>query len=90
VADSTPGPGGPNNYPIKPRFEYRAPSFLWDHRYLLIFFVIVIIVVTVLLFRVPHRQYRGLNIHPAPTSEPVYVQPISEPPPSERPASSAK
>lgn len=105
MADSAPGPGGPNSYPIKPRFEYRAPSFLWDHRYLLIFFLIVIIAVTVLLFRVPHRQYRGLTTHPAPASEPIYVEPISEPavsqpavsqppvsepPVSERPASSAK
>ena len=82
--------GGPNSYPIKPQFEYRAPSFLWVHRYLLIFFLIVIIVVTVLLFRVPHRQYRGLTTPPAPTSEPVYVEPISQPPVSQRPASSAR
>ena len=83
MADSTPGPGvekGPNTYPIKPRFEYRAPSILWDHRYLLIAFVLVIVVVTVLLFRVPHREYRGLTAHPPPSSEPVYVEPIPERP----------
>jgi hypothetical protein len=67
VADPTPGPGeerGPNSYPLKPRFEYRAPSFLWEHRYLLIVFVLAIIVATVVLFRVPHRQYRGLEAPP--------------------------
>jgi hypothetical protein len=83
VADTTPGPGddrGPSSYPLKPRFEYRAPSFLWEHRYLLIFFVLAIIVATVLLFRVPHRQYRGLE---APAPQPIYVIP-------DRPASSAQ
>ena len=83
VADAAPGPGderGPNSYPLKPRFEYRAPSFLWEHRYLLIAFVLAIIVATVLLFRVPHKQYRGLE---APPPQPIYVIP-------DRPASSAQ
>ena len=93
MADPTPGPGGegPNSYPLKPRLEYRAPSFLWEHRYLLIVFALVVIVATVLLFRVPHRQYRGLTIPPPPSSEPVYVEPIQERPIlPERPASSAR
>ena len=81
--DPTPGPGGergPNSYAPKPRFEYRAPSFLWEYRYLAIIFVLAIIVATVLLFRVPHRQYRGLTIPPPPSSQPVYVEPIPERP----------
>ena len=83
MADPTPGPGeegGPSSYPLKPRFEYRAPSLLWEHRYLLIAFVLAIIVATVLLFRVPHKQYRGLE---APPPQPIYVIP-------DRPASSAQ
>ncbi len=77
--DPTPGPGGgkgPNSYAPKPRFEYRAPSFLWEYRYLAIIFVLAIIVATVLLFRAPHRQYRGLTVEPPP----VYVEPIPERP----------
>jgi hypothetical protein len=85
VADPTSGPGGdkgPNSYVPKPRFEYRAPSFLWEHRYLLIIFALALVVATLLLFRAPHRQYRGLTIHAAPSSEPIYVEPIPEPPAS--------
>jgi hypothetical protein len=81
VAEPTPGPGaenGPSGYAPKPRFEYRAPSFLWEHRYLLIVFALVLIVATVLLFRAPHKQ---LTIEPPP----VYVEPIPE-----RPASGAR
>ena len=88
MADPAPGPGGgrgPNSYAPKPRFEYRAPSFLWEYRYLAIIFVLAIIVATVLLFRAPHRQYRGLTIPPPPSSEPVYVEPIPD-----CPASSAR
>lgn len=87
MADAAPGPGderGPNSYPLKPRFEYRAPSLLWEHRYLAIVFVLAIIVATVLMFRVPHQQYHGLTIQAPPSSEPIYVEPIPE-----RPASSA-
>ena len=86
VVDPTPGPGGglgPNHYAPKPRFEYRAPSFLWEHRYLAIIFALALIVATVLLFRAPHKQ---LTIEPPP----VYVEPIPERPnPPEHPASSA-
>jgi hypothetical protein len=91
--DPTPGPGenrGPSSYAPKPRFEYRAPSFLWQHRYLLVIFALALIVTTVLLFRAPHRQYRGLTIHAPPASEPIYVEPIPDRPVPERPASSAQ
>lgn len=87
MAEPTPGPGagkGPSGYVPKPRFEYRAPSFLWEHRYLLIIFALALIVATALLFRAPHREYRGLTIHAPPSSDPIYVEPIPE-----RPASSA-
>ena len=80
MAEPTPGPGGergPCSYAPKPQFEYRAPSLLWEHRYLLIIFALALLVATVLLFRAPHKQ---LTIEPPP----VYVEPIPE-----RPASSA-
>jgi hypothetical protein len=88
VAEPAPGPGGdkgPSSYVPKPRFEYRAPSFLWEHRYLLIIFALTLVVATLLLFRAPHRQYRGLTIHAPASSEPIYVEPIPE-----QPASSAR
>jgi hypothetical protein len=74
VPDPAPGPAdgkGPNSFAPKPRFEYKAPSILWEHRYLAIFFVIAILVATVLLFRAPHKQ---LTIEPPP----VYVEPIPQ------------
>lgn len=77
--DSRPGPGedvGPSSYAPKPQFEYRAPSFLWEHRYLLIIFVLALIVATVMLFRAPHKP---LTIEPPPPP-PVYVEPIPERP----------
>jgi hypothetical protein len=75
---------GPNHHAPKPQFEYRAPSFLWEHRYLAIIFALVLIVTTVLLFRAPHKQ---LTIEPPP----VYVEPIAARPiPPEHPASSAQ
>jgi hypothetical protein len=77
VDDSAPGPGadmGPNRYAPKPQFEYRAPSILWEHRYLALIFVIVILVATVLLFRAPHKP---LTIEPPPPP-PVYIEPIPE------------
>jgi hypothetical protein len=88
VAEPTPGPGdqGPSSYAPKPRFEYRAPSFLWEHRYLLIIFALALIVTTVLLFRAPHKQ---LVIEPPPPP-PVYVEPIPDRSIPERPASSAQ
>lgn len=75
-----PGPGGemgPNRYAPKPQFEYRAPSLLWQHRYLAAIFALVLIVATVWLFRAPHKQ---LTIEPPP----VYVEPISQPASSAR------
>jgi hypothetical protein len=74
---------GPNRYVPKPQFEYRAPSFLWEHRYVAIIFALVLIIATVLLFRAPHKQ---LTIEPPP----VYVEPIPDRPiPSQQPAASA-
>ena len=64
---------GPNRYAPKPRFEYRTPSFLWEHRYLAIIFALALIIATVLLFHAPHKQ---LVIEPPP----VYVEPIPERP----------
>jgi hypothetical protein len=78
VPDPAPAPEsgkGPSSFAPKPRFEYKAPSLLREHRYLAIFFVIAILVATVLLFRAPHKQ---LRIEPPP----VYVEPIPERPPS--------
>ena len=66
------GGRGPDSYVPKPRFDYKAPSFLSEHRYLAIFFVIVLIVVCVYLYRTPHKQ---LVIEP-PAPPPVYVEPI--------------
>jgi hypothetical protein len=83
VAEPAPGPGevkGPSSFAPKPRFDYHAPSFLWEYRYLLVVFMLVLIVTTVLLFRAPHRQYK---IDPLPP-QPIYVEPIPE-----RPASSS-
>ncbi|MEO7207559.1 MAG: hypothetical protein ABI356_02520 [Steroidobacteraceae bacterium] len=79
MAEPVPGPGadrGPNSYAPKPRFDYRAPSFLWEHRYLLIIFMLALIVASVLLFRAPHRQYK-IDLPPPP---PVYVEPIPQRP----------
>jgi hypothetical protein len=74
---------GPNRYAPKPQFEYRAPSLLWEHRYLAIIFALALIIATVLLFRAPHKQ---LTIEPPP----VYVEPIPDRPiPTQQPASSA-
>jgi hypothetical protein len=77
VAEPTPGTGsggeiGPNRHAPKPQFEYRAPSLLWEHRYLAVIFVLVLIVATVSLFRAPHKP---MIIDPPP----VYVEPIPQP-----------
>ena len=72
--DPAPEPGavqGPSSYTPKPQFEYKAPSILWEHRYLAIFFIIVIIAATVFLYLAPHKR---LTIEPPP----VYVEPIPE------------
>lgn len=75
---------GPNRYAPKPQFEYRAPSFLWQHRYLAFVFALLLIVATVMLFRAPHREYRGLTIHAPTSSDPIYVEPIPQPASSAR------
>jgi len=76
VLDPTPGPGsgkGPNSYVPKPRFEYKAPSIIAEHKYLAIIFVLAITAASVYLFRAPHKP---LTIEPPP----VYVEPIPERP----------
>jgi hypothetical protein len=78
--------GGPENgkglslFTPKPKFEYKAPSLLWEYRYLAIFFVIAIIAGSVYIFRAPHNAPKIEP--PPPSSEPVYVEPIPEQPPS--------
>jgi hypothetical protein len=88
VPDPAPGPErgkGLSLFTPKPKFEYKAPSLLWEYRYLAIFFVIAIIAGSVYIFRAPHN---APPIEARPTSTPVYVEPITspqrlpEPPPS--------
>ena len=62
---------GPNRFVPKPRFEYKAPSILAEHKYLAVGFLLLIIAGAVYLYRAPHR---ALKIEPAAT--PVYVEPI--------------
>jgi hypothetical protein len=76
-----PGPGlgggkGPNSYVPKPRFEYKAPSILAEHKVLAILFVLVILAATVYLVRAPRKPYA---IKPAPPP-PVYIEAIPERP----------
>jgi hypothetical protein len=77
VSEQPTGPAGgqgPNSFAPKPRFEYKAPSMFWEHRYLLILFVIAILAGSLYLFKAPHKQ---LKIEP-PAPPPVYVEPIPE------------
>jgi hypothetical protein len=79
VHDPAPGPGGgngPNSYNPKPRFEYKRPSILVEHKYLAILFVLVIIAATVYLFRAPRKP---LKLEPPPPP-PVYIEPIPQQP----------
>jgi hypothetical protein len=75
VADNSgagPAPGnGPNRFVPKPRFEYKAPSILAEHKYLALVFLLLIIAASVYLYRAPRKP---LKIEPAAT--PVYVEPI--------------
>jgi hypothetical protein len=66
-----PASGGPNRFNPKPRFEYKAPSILAEHKYLALGFLLLIIAGAVYLYRAPHRE---LKIEPA--AAPVYVEPI--------------
>ncbi|HXP67224.1 MAG TPA: hypothetical protein VN815_17235 [Steroidobacteraceae bacterium] len=75
------GGQGPNSFAPKPRFEYKAPSMFWEHRYLLMVLLIAALAGSVYLFWAPHKQ---LKIEP-PAPPPVYVEPIPQ-----RPASSAQ
>jgi hypothetical protein len=81
-----PAPGSENGkglslFTPKPKFEYKAPSLLWEYRYLAIFFVIAIIAGSVYIFRAPHKAPE-IGPRMTPSSEPVYVEPIPERPPS--------
>jgi hypothetical protein len=66
------GGQGPNSYVPKPRFEYKAPSIVAEHKYLAIIFVLAIIAASVYLVRAPHKP---LTIEPPPPP-PVYIEPI--------------
>ena len=84
MPDPAPGPEngkGLSLFTPKPKFEYKAPSLLWEYRYLAIFFVIAIIAGSVYIFRAPHK---APEVEPTatPSSEPVYIEPIPERPPS--------
>jgi hypothetical protein len=84
VPEPTSGPGngkGLSLFTPKPKFEYKAPSLLWEYRYLAIFFVIAIIIGSVYIFRAPHNPPK-IEPPATPSSEPVYVEPIPERPPS--------
>jgi hypothetical protein len=70
------GGDGPNSYVPKPRFEYKAPSIIAEHKYLAIIFVLAIVAASVYLFRAPHKP---LTIEPPPPP-PIYVEPIPERP----------
>jgi hypothetical protein len=77
-----PGPNlsggkGPNSYIPKPRFEYKAPSIIAQHKYLAIIFVLAIVAASVYLIKAPHKP---LTIEPPPPP-PVYIEPIQQPAP---------
>ena len=77
VPDPTAGPGagqGPNSYVPKPRFEYKAPSMLAEHKILAVLFILVIVAATVYLVRAPRKPYA---IKPAPPP-PVYIEAIPD------------
>jgi hypothetical protein len=76
------GGDGPNSYVPKPRFEYKAPSIIAEHRYLAIIFVLAIVAASVYLFRTPHKP---LTIEPPP----IYVEPIPERPAADSRAGSS-
>jgi hypothetical protein len=68
--------GPPNSFAPKPRFEYKRPSILVEHKYLAILFVLVIVAASVYLFRAPHK---ALKLEP-PAAPPVYIEPIPQRP----------
>jgi len=70
------GGNGPNTYVPKPRFEYKAPSIIAEHKYLAVVFVLAIIAATVYLVRAPHKP---LTIEPPPPP-PIYIETIPERP----------
>jgi hypothetical protein len=80
VPERSPNPSGgqgPSSFVPKPRFEYKAPSIIAEHKYLAIIFVLAIIAAAVYLFGAPHKP---LTIEPPPPP-PVYIEPIPQPVP---------
>jgi hypothetical protein len=73
---------GPDGYVPKPRFEYKAPSIIAEHKYLAIIFVLAIVATSVYLFKAPHKP---LTIEPPPPP-PVYIETIPERPAAASPA----
>jgi len=87
VPDPAPGQGpgggkGPDSYVPEPRFEYKAPSIIAEHKYLAVIFVLAIMAATVYLIRAPHKP---LTIEPPPPP-PVYIEPIPQRPAPDSPA----
>jgi hypothetical protein len=77
VSDPSSGPAGgqgPNSYSPKPRFEYKAPSLLWEHRYLAIIFFVALLAGALYLFNAPHKPFKIEPLKSEPP--PVYVEPI--------------
>jgi hypothetical protein len=68
--------GPPSSFAPKPRFDYKRPSILAEHKYLAILFVLVIVAAAVYLFRAPHKP---LKLEP-PDAPPVYIEPIPQRP----------
>jgi hypothetical protein len=82
VPEAGPGGGkGPSSFVPKPRFEYKAPSIIAQHKYLAIIFVLALVAAAVYLVRAPHRP---LTIEPPPPP-PVYIEPIPQRPPADTP-----
>jgi hypothetical protein len=66
----------PSSFAPKPRFDYKRPSILAEHKYLAILFVLVIVAASVYLFRAPHKP---LKLEP-PAAPPIYIEPIPQRP----------
>jgi hypothetical protein len=65
----------PNSYVPKPRYEYKRPSILAEHKYLAIFFVVLILAGLGYLISARHEPLKL----PPPEAPPVYVDTIPQP-----------
>jgi hypothetical protein len=63
----------PNSFVPKPRYEYKRPSVLAEHKYLAIVFIVVIVAAAIYLIKAPRKP---LTIEPPPPP-PVYIEPIT-------------